>query len=129
MNGLFTSHNSPSVFLRQLLVQKSRYRTKVLYLENMHAIVHAADSYGWLLHMIAIYAASSIGPIALYGGNFDSVVVATITSVFTTLEMFVIQHYFPNMCSWIVPICSFTTGLLSPILWQGLTDYFDSAQW
>lgn len=90
---------------------------------------HAADSYGWLLHMIAIYAASSIGPIALYGGNFDSVVVATITSVFTTLEMFVIQHYFPNMCSWIVPICSFTTGLLSPILWQGLTDYFDSAQW
>ncbi|KAL9180543.1 hypothetical protein ACHAXT_010996 [Thalassiosira profunda] len=102
-----------------------------VYLEVLDELekVDVATPYGWLAQAVGVYCVCVFAPLCVYGGGYSNLAVAAIISVPITAEVVVCKRYFPkSFGTWEVPIVSFTTGLLSPILWQAMAARTDVDQ-
>lgn len=100
-----------------------------VYLEVLDELEQTKDPYGWIIRLIAVYGVCTFAPLTIYGGNYANLATAAIISVPITAEVFLFNHYCPDSFgTWEVPLVSFTTGLLSPILWQATAARFDQEQ-
>ena len=89
----------------------------------------ARDPYGKLVCWIAMYVVCTIAPLTVYNGGYANLFWASIISLAIVVELVLIQSILPSSASgqWTVPLVSFTTGILSPILWQSTHEWFDGA--
>ena len=80
----------------------------------------AADPYGWVLRLVAVYIVCVFAPLAVYGGGYPNLVWASIISIAIVVELALLHSIWLRDVGgrWETPIVSFTTGLLSSVLWQ-----------
>lgn len=86
----------------------------------------AANPYGWLIQMIAVYVLSTMAPTTVYHGGYYNLAWASIISVVIVLEVGLLQYL--HGAYWETALVSFTTGVLSPILWQVTHDRIDDLE-
>jgi len=95
----------------------------ILYLRVLDEMEedHAADPYGWLIRLLAIYIVSVFAPLAVYDGYYINLVWSSIIGVAIIGILLLLQsNIVPTSVGdrWECPLVSFVTGLLSSVLWQ-----------
>lgn len=95
----------------------------ILYLRVLDEMEEdrAADPYGWLIRLLAIYIVSVFAPLAVYDGYYINLVWSSIIGVAIIGILLLLQsNIVPTSVGdrWECPLVSFVTGLLSSVLWQ-----------
>ena len=95
----------------------------ILYLRVLDEMEedHAADPYGWLIRLLAIYIVSVFAPLAVYDGYYINLVWSSIIGVAIIGILLLLQSNIVPISvgdRWECPLVSFVTGLLSSVLWQ-----------
>ncbi len=79
----------------------------IIYLEVLDELEkgNAANPYGWMVRIIAVYVVGTLAPLCVYGGGYLNLAAASIISIPVTAEVFIFKYFFPDSCgAWEIPL-------------------------